>query len=50
MLNDMTVADVKSISNKYLKIDDNIVVVVGNKYALKDKLQKFGKVTELKIK
>ena len=50
MLNDMTVADVKSIANKYLKMDDHIVVVVGNKYALKDKLQKFGKVTELKIK
>ena len=50
MLNDMTVADVKSLANKYLKMDDHIVVVVGNKYALKDKLQKFGKVTELKIK
>ena len=50
MLNDMTLADVKSIANKYLKMDDHIVVVVGNKYALKGKLQKFGKVTELKIK
>ncbi len=50
MLNDMTVVDIKSIANKYLKMDDHIVVVVGNKYALKDKLQKFGKVTELKIK
>ena len=50
ILNDMTVVDVKSIANKYLKMDDHIVVVVGNKYALKDKLQKFGRVTELKIK
>ena len=46
----MTKADVKSIANKYLKMDDHIVVVVGNKYSLKDRLKKFGKVTELKIK
>ena len=50
ILNNMTLADIKSMANKYLDKDNHIVVVVGNKYALKDKLQKFGKVTELKIK
>jgi zinc protease len=50
ILNAMTVNDIKNLANTYLDKDNHVVVVVGNKYALKDKLQKFGKVTELKIK
>jgi predicted Zn-dependent peptidase len=46
----MTINDVKNLANKYFDKENHIVVVVGNKYALKDKLEKFGKVTELKIK
>tara|TARA_B100001741_G_scaffold313814_1_gene322277 strand:- start:2445 stop:5249 length:2805 start_codon:yes stop_codon:yes gene_type:complete len=50
VLNAMTKSDVDLIAKKYLNVDDHIVVVVGNKYALKKKLEKFGKVKELKIK
>jgi len=50
ILNSMTINDVKNLANKYFDKENHIVVVVGNKYALKDKLEKFGKVTELKIK
>ena len=46
----MTKSDIDFIAKKYLNLDDHIVVVVGNKYALKKKLEKFGKVKELKIK
>ena len=31
-------------------MENHAVVIVGNKYALKEKLEKFGKIVELKIK
>ena len=50
ILNSLTSSDIKSLANKYLDEENHVVVVVGNKYALKDKLEKFGKVVEMKIK
>ena len=50
ILNSLTTSDIKTLANKYLDEENHIVVVVGNKYALKDKLEKFGKVVEMKIK
>ena len=50
VLNAMTESDINLMAKKYLDLDNHIVVVVGNKYALKKKLEKFGKVKELKIK
>lgn len=50
ILNNMSTQEIKSLANKYLDNENHVVVVVGNKYALKDKLEKFGKVVELKIK
>ena len=50
ILNSLNTQDITFLANKYLDQENHVVVVVGNKYALKDKLQKFGKVVELKIK
>lgn len=50
ILNNLTTQDIKTLANKHLDNENHVVVVVGNKYALKDKLKKFGKVVELKIK
>ena len=50
ILNNMTIEDINSLAKKYIDKNNHIVVVVGNKYALKKSLAKFGKVTELKIK
>ena len=36
--------------DKNIDKDNFVVVVVGNKYSLKDKLAKFGKVQEIKLK
>ena len=50
VLNSLSVNDINALAKKYLDGDNHIVVVVGNKYSLKSKLAKFGKVTEIKIK
>ncbi|MGC6470856.1 MAG: M16 family metallopeptidase [Flavobacteriales bacterium] len=50
ILKSLSTNDIKTLANKYLDAENHVVVVVGNKYALKDKLEKFGKVVELKIK
>ena len=50
VLSSLTKENIKSLAKKYLNAENHVVIVVGNKYALKDKLEKFGKVTELKIK
>ena len=39
VLNEMTKSDIDFIAKKYLNLDDHIVVVVGNKYALKKNLR-----------
>jgi zinc protease len=49
-LSNMSVEDVNKMAKKNIHPDNIVVVVVGNKYALKDKLAKFGKVTEIKLK
>ena len=41
--------DIKEIAKKNLDKNNLIVVVVGNKYSLKKKLAKFGKVQEIKL-
>ena len=50
ILNQLNIDDIKSLANKYIDLENHVVVVVGNKYALKEKLEKFGKIVELKIK
>jgi zinc protease len=50
ILNNLNTEDIKSLANEYLDAKNHVLVVVGNKYSLKDKLAKFGKVVELKIK
>jgi hypothetical protein len=50
VLNSLSVNDINALAKKYLDVDNHIVVVVGNKYSLKSKLARFGKVTEIKIK
>lgn len=50
ILNNMTAKEINELANKYLDNKNHFLVVVGNKYALKDKLSKFGKVVEMKIK
>ena len=50
ILNQLNVNDIKSFANNFIDIKNHAVVVVGNKYSLKEKLKKFGKVVELKIK
>ena len=46
----MTAKEINELANKYLDNKNHFLIVVGNKYALKDKLSKFGKVVEMKIK
>jgi len=50
ILEKLTIDDINLIASNNIDKDNFVVVVVGNKYSLKDKLAKFGKVQELKIK
>ena len=46
----LTIDDINLTARNNIDKDNFVVVVVGNKYSLKDKLAKFGKVQEIKIK
>ena len=50
ILESLTVEDINEIASNNIDKDNFVVVVVGNKYSLKNKLAKFGNVKELKIK
>tara|TARA_B100001115_G_C15813510_1_gene403603 strand:- start:933 stop:1499 length:567 start_codon:yes stop_codon:yes gene_type:complete len=50
ILEGLTVEDINEIARNNINKDNFVVVVVGNKYSLKNKLAKFGKVQELKLK
>ena len=50
ILDGLTVENINEIASNNIDKDNFVVVVVGNKYSLKNKLAKFGKVQELKIK
>ncbi|MBC8464201.1 MAG: insulinase family protein [Bacteroidetes bacterium] len=50
ILKAITIADVNALAKKNIHANDIVIVVVGNKYSLKDKLAQFGKVTEVKLK
>ena len=50
ILEGLTIKDINNIASKNIDKDNFVVVVVGNKYSLKDKLAKFGKVQEIKLK
>jgi zinc protease len=50
IINNITVDEINALAKKYIDQNNHVVVVVGNKYALKKSLAKFGKVEELKIK
>ncbi len=42
ILKDMTKEDMNALAKKYLNPDTMVILVVGNKYTLKDKLEKLG--------
>lgn len=50
ILQSLTSADINALANENIDKDNLVIVVVGNKYKLKDLLAPFGKVTELKLK
>ena len=50
ILENLTINNINEIASNNIDKDNFVVVVVGNKYSLKDKLAKFGKVQEIKIK
>lgn len=50
ILQGLTTSDIHELAKKNIDKDNLVIVVVGNKYSLKDKLAKFGKVEELKLK
>ena len=50
ILEGLTIKDINNIASNNIDKDNFVVVVVGNKYSLKDKLAKFGKVQEIKLK
>ena len=50
IINNITVEEINALAKKHIDQNNHAVVVVGNKYALKKSLAKFGKVEELKIK
>ena len=49
ILEALTVEDVNEVASNNIDKDNFVVVVVGNKYSLKKKLAKFGKVQEIKL-
>jgi zinc protease len=50
ILQGFTTDDIHEIAKKNIDKENMIIVVVGNKYSLKEKLSKFGKVQEIKLK
>ena len=50
IINNITIEDINALAKKYIDQNNHAVVVVGNKYALKKSLSKFGRIEELKIK
>lgn len=50
VLRAITEEEVHALAQKNIHANDIVIVVVGNKYKLKDALAPFGKVTELKLK
>ena len=50
ILENISIDEINKLAKKYINNEKMIIVVVGNKYSLKDKLSKFGKVQEIKLK
>ena len=50
ILENISIEEINNLAKKYINSEKMIIVVVGNKYSLKDKLSKFGKVQEIKLK
>lgn len=50
ILQGFTTDDIHEIAKKNIDKENMVIVVVGNKYSLKEKLSKFGKVQEIKLK
>ena len=50
VLENISIEEINNLAKKYINSEKMIIVVVGNKYSLKNKLGKFGKVQEIKIK
>ena len=50
ILENISIDEINKLAKKYINNEKMIIVVVGNKYSLKEKLSKFGKVQEIKLK